>query len=304
MPLTSQAQAFLDAIAEQNPPGWEELSPQQGREIFESFVDLVGDGPKLVRVEDRTLPGDVSVRIYSDTLAPNQPAAMYFHGGGWVLGNVRTHDAVCRRIAKASGCTVISVDYAPAPESPFPGPLHDCYSATSHVASHGADFGIDPDRIAVVGDSAGGNLAAALVLKARDEAGPSIKFQALIYPVIEPNFESESYTEFAEGHALTRTAMQWFWQQYLGERQPTPLASPSRAESLRGLPPAHVITAEYDVLRDEGESYAQRLSEAGVPTTTRRYDGNLHGFIHFAAAFDDGIRATDDLSQILKSQLN
>ena len=303
MPLHPQAQAFLDEIAQKNPPPWEELPPQQGREIFNGFSDLTGEGPSLLLTEDRTLPGGVKVRIYADTHEDNQSAVIYFHGGGWVLGNIETHDPMCRRIAKSSGCTVISVDYALAPENPFPIPLEDCYTATVHVAVHAAEFRIDAKHIAVAGDSAGGNLAAAVAIKARDEAGPQIKFQLLIYPVIQPNFDSESYVQFAEGHGLTRGSMQWFWRQYIGDRALTALASPARADSLRGLPPAHVITAEYDVLRDEGEAYARQLLAAGVPTTCRRYDGNLHGFIHFAGRFDDGIKASHDISQILKSNL-
>ena len=304
MPLHPQAQAFLDAIAEQNPPGWNEMTPDQGREIFASFGQLFGEGPELDRVEDQTIPGGVNIRIFSNAAAETQPAVIYFHGGGWVLGNVQTHDALCRRIAKASDCTVISVDYALAPEDKFPKPLEDCYLATQHVANHAADLGIDPGKIAVAGDSAGGNLAAAVTIKARDQAGPTIKFQLLIYPVIEPNFETESYRQFAEGHGLSRLVMQWFWKQYISDAAPGPLAAPCTAETLQGLPAAHVITAEYDVLRDEGEAYAEQLRAAGVPTTAKRYHGNLHGFIHFAEMFDDGIKATDDLAQILKAQLN
>jgi acetyl esterase len=198
---------------------------------------------------------------------------------------------------------VFSVDYALSPESPFPKPLDDCYSATRHVADRASDFGIDANNVAVVGDSAGGNLAAAVSLRARDEAGPKIKLQVLIYPVIEPDFESESYLEFAEDHGLSRATMQWFWEQYMGEQASGWLSVPSKADSHAGLPAAHVITAEYDVLRDEGEAYARRLSAAGVQITSKRYDGNLHGFVHFAGMFDDGMTATNDIAQILKSQL-
>ncbi len=304
MPLTSQARAFLEAVAKQKPAGWEEMSPEQGRQIFNGFGDLFGEGPELDCVEDRTLPGDISVRLFYDQGDASRPVVMYFHGGGWVLGNTQTHDALCRRIAKASGCAVVSVDYAVAPENRFPRALEDCYAATAHIADCAADFGIDATNIAVAGDSAGGNLAAAVTLKARDEAGPSIKLQVLIYPVIEPNFETESYIQFAQDHGLSRASMQWFWDQYLGDQSPDSLAAPSKAGSHQGLPAAHVITAEYDVLRDEGEAYAHRLRAAGVPTTLKRYDGNLHGFVHFAAMFDDGIQAADDIAQVLKSHLS
>lgn len=303
MPLHPQAQSFLDAVAEQNPPGWEELTPQQGREIFDSFGDLFGQGPELNRVEDRTLPGGVRIRFYRDSDEHACPVVVYFHGGGWVLGNRLTHDAVCRRLAKASGCAVVSVDYALSPEHPFPKPLEDCYAATNYVAQHGDEFGVDTDRLAVAGDSAGGNLAAAVALRSRDEDGPSIQMQVLIYPVIEPNFDTNSYSQFAEGFGLTRAGMKWFWQQYLGSQDAPPQAAPAKANSLKRLPATHVITAEYDVLRDEGESFAQRLTESGVPTTHKRYDGNLHGFVHFAGIFDDGIAATNDIAQILKKAL-
>lgn len=303
MPLCPQAQAFVDAIAEQQLPGWHEMSPAEGRAVFNSLEVRFGEGPALAKVEDQTLPGDVDVRVYSDAPEKRQPAVIYFHGGGWVLGNVDTHDALCRRLAKASNCTVVSVDYALAPEHPFPKPLDDCYRATEHVAKFADDYAIDPSRIAVMGDSAGGNLAAAVALRARDESGPAIKLQVLLYPIIERNFESGSYQEFADGYGLTRTTMQWFWDQYMGDAEPGPLAALTAADSLTGLPAAHIVTVEYDVLRDEGEMYARLLTEAGVPSTLRRYDSNLHGFIHFAAAFDDAAVATADIVAVLRERL-
>ena len=308
MPLTVQAQAFLDAVAAQNPPAWEDLPPQQGREAFSGLIDLFGEGPSISRVENQSLPGGINVRIYADVRNDNesdarQPVVMYFHGGGWVLGNLDTHDALCRRLAKASNCTIISVDYSLSPEARFPVALQQCYDATMYVADHAQELGVRSGNLAVAGDSAGGNLAAAVALKARDEGGPTIRLQVLIYPVIEPNFETDTYQRFAENHGLSRSNMKWFWLQYLGDQAPVALAAPSRTASLARLPAAHVVTAEYDVLRDEGEAYARRLAAAGVPTTTRRYDGNLHGFIHFAGMFDDGVAATNDIGNILKQHL-
>jgi len=301
MPLTEQAQAFLDAIAEANPPQWHEMSPHEARETFDTFEELFGEGPEIHRVEDRTIDGDFPVRIFSDSES-DAPVVMYFHGGGWVLGNVRTHDALCRRLAKQSGCVVVSVDYGLSPENRFPGPLEDCFRATRHVANNPGEFGAN-GKLAVAGDSAGGNLAATVSLQARDQDGPKIDLQVLIYPVIEPSCQTSSYQQFAEGYGLTLGSMQWFWDNYLGQQTITELAAPSRADNLSGLPPAHVITAEYDVLRDEGEAFAQMLEQAGVPTTLRRYDGNLHGFVHFAGAFDDGLRATSDVADVLRSKL-
>lgn len=302
MPLTEQAQAFLDAIAEANPPGWHEMSPREAREVFDGFGELFGEGPEIHRVEDRTIDGNVRVRVFADSES-DAPAVMYFHGGGWVLGNVNTHDPLCRRLAKHSGCVIVSVDYGLSPESRFPGPLDDCFRATKFVAENAADFGAKPGKLAVAGDSAGGNLAVTVAMRAQREGGPNIDLQVLIYPVIEPNFETNSYQQFAEGHGLTLDSMKWFWENYLGDQSATELAAPSKAASLSGLPPAFVLTAEYDVLRDEGEAFAKRLEQSGVPTTLRRYDGNLHGFIHFAGAFDDGLKATEDVAAFLRSNL-
>ncbi len=304
MPLTRQAQAFIDALAQTNPPGWHEMSPQEAREIFAGFSDRFGHGPELARVEDQIINDRIRVRLYSDSDSGSPvPAVMYFHGGGWVLGNLQTHDALCRRLAKHSGCLIVAVDYSLAPEHRFPHALDDCFRATSFVANQAERLGAIPGKLAVMGDSAGGNLAAAVCLQSRDEGGPSIDLQVLIYPVIKPDFESHSYQQFAEGHGLTRTSMQWFWQQYLGDQTVSVLAAPSTADSLAGLPACHVITAEYDVLRDEGEAFAAQLKRAGVPTTLRRYDGNLHGFIHFAGVFDDGLTACRDIALALRSHL-
>lgn len=308
MSLTPQAQAFLDLLAFQNPPRWEQLTPEQGRAAFAGLIDLFGEGPEISRVEDRMLRGEVPVRIYShfaenDGVKVQQPAVVYFHGGGWVLGDLDTHDALCRRLAHASACTIISVDYSRAPEARFPQALQECFDATTYIADHAESLRLIPGRLAVAGDSAGGNLAAAVALKARDEGRPEIKLQVLIYPVIEPAFDRNSYQQFADNFGLTRSSMQWFWKQYLGDQPPVPLAAPATSNSLVGLPAAHVITAEYDVLRDEGEAYARRLTDAGVPTTTRRYDGNLHGFIHFAGVFDDGLVATSEIANVLRQHL-
>lgn len=309
MALTVQAQAFLDALQEQQPTPWHEMSPVEARSAFQELRELFGEGPQVAQIQDRQLPSGTQVRIYRDVASESAtsaplPGVMFFHGGGWVLGNLNTHDALCRRVAKESGCVVVSVDYSLAPEAPFPQPLEECFSATQDIAKHASEFGIRPDRLAVMGDSAGGNLAAAVALKARDAGGPGIAFQLLIYPVIAPNFETSTYREFATGFGLARADMQWFWQQYLGNSAPSELAAPNQASSLENLPPAHVVTAEYDVLRDEGEAYAGQLEAAGVPVSRKRYSGNLHGFIHFSGLFDDGLAATTELAGILRDALN
>ena len=303
MPLTSQAEAFLKAASEENLPGWEAISPLAGRKRFQSYLHSFGDGPDLASIQDHVLPGGVRIRMFRSNRSKRAPAVIYFHGGGWVLGNLQTHDALCRRIAKQSDCTVVAVDYSLSPEAPFPTALHECHEVTKHLVAHADEWGIHADRIAVAGDSAGGNLAATVALKARNEGAPPIRLQLLIYPVIEPNFDSDSYQRFARGYGLTLANMRWFWKQYLGHQHPTELAAPSMADSLDGLPAAHVITAEYDVLRDEGEAYAAKLQRAGIPTTIRRYKGNLHGFIQRANVFDDARSATADLAQVIRDHL-
>lgn len=308
MPLHPQSQSFLDAIAEQGGPSWHEMAPAAGREKFNELIELFGNRVELERVEDRTTESGIKVRVYDSTAKSEErrPAVMYFHGGGWVLGNIETHDALCRKLAVATGFTIVSVEYGLAPEHKFPGPLHDCFEATKFVAEHSIELGVDSSRIAVAGDSAGGNLAAAVSIMTRDDANlPPIAMQVLIYPVIEANFDSSSYLNFASGYGLSLDEMKWFWNQYIDDasQQRHPLASLPHNPSLSGLPPAHILTAEYDVLRDEGEKYAEMLSSAGVATTVRRYDGMLHGFVHLQGVFDMSEVAIENISQELKNTL-
>ena len=204
---------------------------------------------------------------------------MWFHGGGWVLGDLDTGEFKCRKLAHDVGCVVVSVDYRCAPETPFPGAIDDCFAATLWAASSADELGVDPSHIAVAGDSAGGNLAACVALRARD-AGLNLVFQLLVYPVIEANFDRASYSENAEGYLLTASAMKWFWDCYvpnIADRN-HPDVAPICASDLSGLPPALVMTAEFDPLRDEAEDYGQALKAAGVDTVTRRYIGMTHAF--------------------------
>ena len=307
MTLHHQAQGFIAAVAAAGGPGWHEQSPAEGRAVFASFKDFWGDAPELQRVEEISVGENLKVRLYAaEKQTSDQPVVMYFHGGGWVLGDVDVYDCLCRQLAIETGFVIASVDYGLAPENKFPGPMEDCYAATEHVFSNAESLGIDRSRIAVAGDSAGGNLAAAVAMKARDQNGPPIRFQLLIYPVIEPDFETESYQKFGTGHVLTMADMKWFWQQYLRENSDAenPLASPSKAESHVGLPPVHVITAQYDPLRDEGEGYASMLADAGVLVTQKQYPGMLHGFVHFRGLFDDGEQAMTDIANELKKHLS
>ena len=226
---------------------------------------------------------------------------MYFHGGGWVIGDLDTHDVVCHAIARRAGAVVVSVDYRLAPEHKFPAAVVDCYAATEWVSANAERVGIDPARISVGGDSAGGNLAAVVCLKSRDENGPRIALQVLVYPVTDlSSFATGSYGEFAEDHYLTRSLMEWFRGYYLSSTEDArnPHASPLLAASLSDLPPALVITAECDPLRDEGEAYAKRLEQAGVPVTCMRYAGMIHPFFSMSGAIP---RAFDALQQVAEA---
>lgn len=283
-----------------------EYPPVEGRAEFERRAAA---DPKLretvASAVDRTIPGPagkIPVRVYTPEGKGPFPVLLFYHGGGWVLGSINTHDEVPRSICHRSGAVVVSVDYRLAPEHKFPAPLDDCYAALTWVAEHAAEIGGDPGRLAVGGDSAGGNLAAAVAIKARDERGPKISLQALLYPVINHNFDTASYHQMTTGFGLTREGMQAFWRDYLAQPADgaNPLASPLQAKDLAGLPPALIITAHFDVLRDEGEAYAARLAQAGVPVVCTRYTAMNHGFIRQAASYDDGRKALDQIAGALR----
>jgi len=308
MPLDPQARFVLDQIAAQGGLELTDLSPVEARQMFEKMrVPIPGE--PVARVENRTVPGPagpIPVRVYaSGPAATLAPGLAFFHGGGWVIGSLDTHDNLCRALANRTGAVVVSVDYRLAPEHRFPAAAEDCWAAASWLAEHGDEFGVDGTRLAVAGDSAGGNLAAAVALLARDRGAPRLRHQTLIYPVTDADFDTASYRDNAEGYLLTRAGMQWFWDHYVpdAERRRDGYASPLRAEKLAGLPPALVITAEYDPLRDEGEAYAARLRDAGVPTTRTRYDGQIHGFVGLFELFDQGKAAVDEIATALRDPL-
>ncbi|MBV8730759.1 MAG: alpha/beta hydrolase, partial [Acidobacteriia bacterium] len=263
---------------------------------------------EVARVEDRTVPGPggpIPVRIYWPELHGGLPALVYFHGGGWVLGNIESVDRTCRALARSSGSVVVNVEYRLAPEHQFPAAAEDAYAVTDYVASHPEAFGCDAQRIAVGGDSAGGNLAAVVCLMARDRGGPPIAFQLLVYPLTDYDDARPSSHEYAEGYFLTQAAVRYFWDQYVAspEEGRQPYASPLNAASFAGLPPAMIITAECDPLRDQGEVYARRLAEAGVPVELRRYDGAIHVFFQMSGALDTGKRALADAGAALGKAL-
>ena len=304
MPLTAEAQAALKLRA--GAPPLHTLSVEQARAASAAARVKPEVQEPVARVEDLAIPGpagDIPARLYSPNPDAQLPALIYFHGGGWVLGDLDSHDPLCRALANRAAAAVVSVDYRLAPEHKYPAAAEDAYAAVVWLAEHGAQWGADPARIAVGGDSAGGNLAAVAALMARDRGGPELRAQVLIYPVTNCDFGVESYRLNGDGSVgLSEDAMRWFWRCYT--RSPAeaaePYASPLRADTLLGLPPALIITAEYDPLRDEGEAYAARLERSGVPTQLVRYDGVIHGFVGQLAAFPEGGDAADRIAQFLR----
>ena len=275
---------LAEIAADDGPPTYQQ-TPAAARI---GLLDMVNErgGPRVpvAQIEDRSIPGplgEIPIRIYKPSNATDLPMLLFYHGGGWVLGDIETHDCLCRSLANGSDCIVISVDYRLAPEYKFPAAPEDCYAALTWAASHGAALGGDPSRLAVGGESAGGNLSAAVALMARDRQGPKLCYQLLLYPVTDLTaLETDSYHAFATGHGLERASMAWFIDHYLADPADaqTPYASPLHAPDLSGLAPAAVMTAGFDVLRDEGNAYAARLAAAGVPVTHHCYGGFIHGF--------------------------
>jgi acetyl esterase len=243
------------------------------------------------------------VRIYTPAGSGPFPVLVFFHGGGWVIGDLDTQDGACRALANGAGCLVVSVGYRLAPEHKFPAAPDDTYAATKWVAANAASINADPARIAVGGDSAGGNLTAVTAQMARQRGGPRLAFQLLIYPVTDGACDTASYRDNADGYLLTKEMMLWFWNHYVRnpEERFNSMASPLRAQSLKGLPPALVQTAEFDPLRDEGEAYAARLQEAGVPVKLTRYDGMIHGFFGMASVIDRATTAIGEAAEALRS---
>ncbi len=282
MPVNPQIQAVLDMFAAAPPVDYATITASAMREMNDRPM-AVGEPPAVARVEDvdlvlplRNLPA----RLYvPEGAEATPPLVLYYHGGGWVIGTIETHDATCRALARASGAAVLSIGYRLAPEHPYPEPVEDCYDALVWASRHAADLGCDPARLAVAGDSAGGNLSAAVAIMARDRQGPALRHQLLIYPVTDDDYSLASYAENGGGeYFLSEAAMRWFWEQYLGDTEAAPLARVGSTANLAGLPPASVFTAEYDPLRDEGMAYARRLEEAGNTVDAAVAPGMIHGF--------------------------
>ncbi len=304
MPLDPQAAAVIKAReAEGAPP----LSRQTSAQVrAAAHARPLALGPDVARIYDKRIPGpggDIPIRVYVPYGRPPFPCFVYYHGGGWVTGTLDMSDATCKHLSMGASCVVVSVDYRMAPEHKFPAAADDAYAAALWTRQHAAELGADPGRVAVGGASAGATLAAVVCLIAKEKGGqPSLVHQLLVYPVTDLAMNTPSHRENGQGYLLTRDSMDWYAQQYL--RTPAdalnPHASPLLAKDMRGLPPALVITAEYDPLRDEGEAYAQKLRAAGVPTACTRYDGMIHGFFNMFNVLDKGRLAVEEASQALR----
>lgn len=304
MSLDPQAQAMIDLIAS---TGLGDLTPETDPQHVRDLMTALAIPSDVVvhRIEDRTIPGpggEIPVRLYRPAGDTPKPVVVYYHGGGWVIGNLESHDATCRELANAADVVVVSVDYRLAPEHVFPAAVDDAFAALEWVHEHAPELGADPSRIAVAGDSAGASLAAVVAQLARDANGPPIVFQLLVYPATDYEFSSPSMIENADGYFLTIAGMRWFYGHYLRSEADgdDPRVSPARAADLSGLPPAFVITAEYDPLRDQGMAYAAALRAAGTPTEATRYEGMFHGFFGMGAMIDVAKVAFDDAVAALR----
>jgi acetyl esterase len=293
--LHPQARALLDQVEASGLPPLNELSPADARAQAALMTDLIGAGPPVATVEDFVIPttaGEISARRY----VPENPAAtvLWLHGGGWVICDLDSHDAMCRQLALRSSCRVIAVDYRLAPEHPFPAPLEDCWDALCWVA---AQYPEAP--LILGGDSAGGNLTAVCTLRARDRGGPQLALQILVYPATDHDITRPSFEEYGSGPEtfMTTGEVEWFWKHYLSDPSAaeSPETSPLRADDLSRLPPAIVLTAEYDPLRDEGLAYVERLRAAGVPVTHHHYADMIHAFFAFVNMFE---RAEEAIAQV------
>jgi acetyl esterase len=308
MKLDPQAAQVLEWVHKAGMPDYADMSPVEARALFEKSAPTLDATPEaLFRVEDRKIPGpggDILLRIYTpeESAAP-LPVMVWTHGGGFVIGSVDSYDGVCRAMCKQSGVIVVSVNYRLAPEHPHPAAVDDCFAALQWVAANAASFGGDASRLAIAGDSAGGNLAAVCTILARDRGGPELKRQILVYPATAPGCESESHHLFGVGHLLTRRMILYFFGMHSGGQVHTndfryaPLITPD----LSGLAPALVIVAGFDPLRDEGIAYANRLKEAGNPVDLLAFDGMVHGFFSLSGYIDAGKIAIGEVVKSLRT---
>ena len=310
--LDPQAKMVIDLIIKSGRPPYHQLSPKDARQMFrDTRPASTPPAPEIGAVRELTADGPagpVRLRLYRPrgvAASAPLPALIFFHGGGWVIGDMDTHDVLCRQITDGADISVVNVDYRLAPEEKFPAAVDDAWVATRWVAGHATELGIDAARLAVGGDSAGGNLAAVVALLARDQGAPPIRFQVLIYPVTDVGAESPSYTEFADGFMLTRDSMRWFIGHYLRTKDDAAdwRVSPLRAPSVAGVAPALMVTAGFDPLRDEGDAYARKLREAGVRVDSISYGGMIHGFAPMGRLIEAGNRAVAHVAATLREAL-
>lgn len=306
--LDDQSLAVAGMLSQMVPKPLRELGPEQARALVDSSpsTEPITTPARVDHLTVMTRAGALGARLYSDASAVDSaaPALLYLHGGGFVLGTLNGADEACRAIAAGSGWTVVSLEYRLAPENPYPAALEDCIDAYAWLIRSARELGIDPDRIAVGGDSAGGNLAAALCLHRREQGSRQPVAQILAYPAVDDTFTRPSWSDFADAPMLGAADARWFWEQYVGAGHPggDHLAAPMRAESLRDLPPALVITAEVDPIRDDAEAYAHRLRTDGVPVSSTRYTGVFHGFFTEVAVFAQAKQAIDEVCLYLRAR--
>ena len=307
MPIDPHVQSLLDGLTEQGLKSFERIGVDATREVIATFTDLQRTPPAVSRVIEWEFPGPGGaqpLRIYIPEGDGPLPVVVYFHGGGFIGGGLSVVDEPARALANDVGAIVVTAGYRLAPVHKFPAATDDTFAALRWVADHVADFGGDPARIAVMGDSAGGNLAAVAALRARDAGGPRLVAQVLVYPVVDPTARLASRELYREGYVITTTSLDWFWEQYLASLADTrnPLAVPAKANSLAGLPPALVLTTEYDVSRDEAEGYAERLADSGVETECIRFDGLVHGVYWMSGAVPRSGELRDAVTRFLSKR--
>jgi acetyl esterase len=310
MPLHPQVRAFLQAMTDAGIPALDTLTAEEARAMRreQRLRWSLRPDPGVSR-ENRTLPGpagEIRMRTYAPSREPPFSGLIYYHGGGWILGDLDAYDHVCELLARAAGCKVVSVDYRLAPEHPFPAGLDDTDASLGWLLANAASLSIDPARVAAAGDSAGANLLTVACNRARDRGDRLPICQVLVYPVTGPLGCTDSQTAFSEGYFLTERSMHWFFTQYApfpGALE-NPLILPLLIDDLRGMPPALIVTAEYDPLRDEGEAYARRLQEAGVPVTCTRYPGMIHGFLALLPPLDTRDDLVREMAAYLRNVLD
>jgi acetyl esterase len=305
MALHSQAKAFLDQLADNPFDNMGAMTPEVFRSAHGPIGKLGGPPEDVYRVENRTIPGPAgptTVRIYTPVETTPLPALVWFHGGCFVAGTLDMEDSPCRALANAANCVVVTVNYRLSPENKIPAAVEDAYAATTWVVTNGRGMGIDPERVAVGGHSAGGNLAAVTAQIARKRGSPPLAFQLLVLPMTDCTARTSSRRENASGYLLTADMLDWSTRQYLRSEAEgkTPEASPLLAEDFKGLPSALIITAEYDPLRDEGEQYAEKLRQAGVAVRVRRFDGAIHAFFILGGVMEQGKQAIQEAGEALR----